>query len=381
MLFVTGEYPPMRGGVGDYTARLVEALDACGWRASVLTTRRVVTDDPRVLPAVGRWDWSILCWLPHLIRSSGAAIVHIQYQTGAFQMHPVLSLLPRAITDRGRGPRVVTTFHDLLPPYLFPKAGPLRDRVTRCLATGSDAVVATNDADFERLRSGWCPDPDHRLSLIPIGSNLPDPVEIDRAAVRARLGIDPGEAAVGFFGFLGEDKGLDTLLDALDRAETPRLRLVLIGGGLPETDVANAGFQQWVEERLRRLRVPVTRAGHLTPGEAAEALAAVDLVVLPFRDGASLRRGSLIAAIRAGAPVLTTAPESPETILPFEGGESVWLVPAGNVEALRQSMDILLTHPLLRHRLAEAALKVAAPFDWQLIARRHSELYTRLLAA
>ena len=37
LLFVTGEYPPMIGGVGAYTAELGAALVARGWRVSVLT--------------------------------------------------------------------------------------------------------------------------------------------------------------------------------------------------------------------------------------------------------------------------------------------------------------------------------------------------------
>ena len=46
---------------------------------------------------------------------------------------------------------IVSTFHDLLVPYLFPKAGPLRWKVVEYLARRSDAVIVTNEEDRARL--------------------------------------------------------------------------------------------------------------------------------------------------------------------------------------------------------------------------------------
>ena len=43
ILFVTGEYPPMPGGVGAYTAELAAALVGRGWQVSVLTSRGAQT--------------------------------------------------------------------------------------------------------------------------------------------------------------------------------------------------------------------------------------------------------------------------------------------------------------------------------------------------
>jgi len=205
ILFLSAEYPPMHGGVGDYTARLVDALTAHDWNVHVLTSGTVHPSDPRVLPRVRRWNWDVSRLAQQALNETGAKLIHIQYQTGAFKMHPAINFLPRRMRRKNPHLRWVTTFHDLLPPYLFPKAGPLRDRVTRILATDSDVSIATNERDLERLTI------EHRLarrvSMIPIGSNLPDIDEIDRRAIRGRIGIeDPEQVAIGFFGFLSEDK-------------------------------------------------------------------------------------------------------------------------------------------------------------------------------
>ena len=59
VLFVSAEYPPMHGGVGDYTGRLVEALAAHEWDMRVLTSSTVHPADQRVLPRVRRWNWDV----------------------------------------------------------------------------------------------------------------------------------------------------------------------------------------------------------------------------------------------------------------------------------------------------------------------------------
>ncbi|MBX5444330.1 glycosyltransferase [Sphaerobacter sp.] len=378
VLFVTGEYPPMRGGVGDYTARLVAALADTGWQASILTaTAARDNDDPRVLPWVSRWDWSARRTVRRALEATGADLVHIQYQTGAFAMHPVINLLPTLLRRAGTRVPVVVTFHDLRVPYLFPKAGRVRQWANRLLATSADAVFATNALDRSHL-ARW-PRVAERTVLVPIGSNLPDPGNVDAAAVRARLGIAEGECAVGFFGFLTRDKGVDLLLDALERLRGHRVRLVIVGGGLGDTDAANAAYHRALRERLARSSVPSTVTGFLEPRAAAEALAALDLVALPFREGASLRNGTLIAAVHAGAPVVTTSPAPGDALDPLVGGESVWLVPPGDVDALARAVESLLGDAAMRDRLRQAARAAATVFDWSRIAAHHATAYESVL--
>jgi glycosyltransferase involved in cell wall biosynthesis len=380
VLIVSAEYPPMHGGIGDYTARLVAALADNGWHARVLTSEGARSEDPRVLAQVHRWNWDITDQVRAAIQSTQAELLHIQYQTGAYGMHPAINFLPRRLGKGIDGPAVVTTFHDLLPPYLFPKAGPARDWVTRSLARGSDAIIVTNVQDLESL--ALQPRLIRRLMMIPIGSNLPDIPPIERDSVRKRLDLpEERPLAIGFFGFLAADKGVDILLKAVaDLPFASTAALVIIGGGLSQTDVANRDYHDWITQQFRECRVPVVQTGHLSPNEAAAALRAMDLVVLPFRDGASLRRGTLIAAIRAGATVLTTDPGTDGSLDPLIGGESLWLVSTGDPDALRVGMETLLGDQSLRDRIGANAQAQGPNFDWDVIAKQHITLYENLLA-
>ncbi|MAG35246.1 MAG: glycosyl transferase family 1, partial [Dehalococcoidia bacterium] len=147
---VTGEYPPLRGGIADYTQRLVGALGDLDVVPSVLTSKRAATErqDPWVLPHVQQWDWSVWRLAARWAHRRRWDLVHIQYQPAAYELSASIAILPWALHRAIPHLKVVTTFHDLRVPYLFPKAGPLRELMVRLLAYQSDAIIAVAPEDI-----------------------------------------------------------------------------------------------------------------------------------------------------------------------------------------------------------------------------------------
>jgi polysaccharide biosynthesis protein PslF len=434
---LSAEYPPQPGGVGDYTRRLGQALVARGHHILVFTildSRFQMLDisppnDNRqsaiLRPRSGQFgnrqsDWGWRCWRDVLAALSAAQpdVLHIQYQTGAYGMHPAINLLPWRLRGRPGRPRVVVTAHDLLLPYLFPKAGPLRRWVTRRLLADADAAVITNQADFfasMRLGiKGWRLGDDARSpnrqspTLIPIGSNIPvaPPPGYQRNAWRARLGVAPSETLVAYFGLISRSKGLHVLLDALARLPE-RFRLVVVGGEAtqPYDRAYAAEIRQQIAQHGLHERVLIT--GHCAEAEVSAHLLAADLATLPFADGATFRRGSLLAALAHGVPVVTTTDDRRPTTelksrtenhpegtrprtgatrdMPFSGqladGESALLIPPEDPAALEAAIEHLAGDAALRARLGDSGRALAAQFSWETIAARHEALYEQLLAA
>lgn len=405
VLFITGEFPPMQGGVGDCTNEIAKGLAALGAEVRVLTSTQVggrqtagSSDLIRnsqfaILPVIKKWNWACLRAVTRIAREFTPDVVHIQYQTGAFGMHPAINFLPRYFRPRPgdveraprRGlvprPRVVTTFHDLRVPYLFPKAGRVREWVTRELARSSDTVVATNDEDYSKLVTFNL----RLLTLIPIGSNISTtpPPDFERAAWRARLGAAENETLLCYFGFLNESKGGETLVRAL--AQVHRAKLLMIGGQVSASDPTNAAY-------LAQVKALITESGltdrvlwtDYTPPEIVTAnFYASDICVLPYRDGASYRRGTLMAALAHGMAIVTTAPhvigaihESPLSQL--RDGENCLLVPPDNPTALAAAIQRAAASPELRARIGAGARELARHFTWDKIAQQHLELYRRL---
>ncbi len=402
VVLVSAEYPPMAGGIGDYTRRLALALRQQGEPAAVLTSVRAggLPGDPlEVLPLVRRWGWGSLLQVRRFLRRHPVEIVHLQYQAGAYRMHPAVHFLPDLLRRLPAPPRLVVTMHDLRLPYLCPKAGRLRQAVVAHLLRRADAVVVTNGADLARLtagRGGLLVAPDgapllrplppgalrRPVALIPLGSSLPtDTPRGVGEQWRARLGVGK-EPLLGHFGLLHPSKGADLLVRAV-AAALPGARLLFVGGGTGASDPGNAPFAAALRAEVARLGLAerVHWTGSLPEGEAAAALRACDLVVLPFRDGASFRRSSLVAALALGCPVLTTGPSSPAEVSLGAGrptlvdGESAALVPAGDVPALAEAISALLGDAGRRATLGEGAARLGQAFRWEEVAQKTRELY------
>ncbi len=385
VLFITGEYPPMQGGVGDCTHEIARGLAALGADVQVITSTSARDVRPAkrsfvVHPIIAKWNWSSLRAIARAAREFAPDIIHIQYQTGAYGMHPAINFFPSLPCLRGRV-RVGVTFHDLRVPYLFPKAGPVREWVNRVLARSSDAVIATNDEDYLKLET-WNV---KRLSLIPIGSNIATtpPPDYDGAAWRARLGVLENETLLCYFGFLNESKGGETLIRAL--AQMPNMKLLMIGGQTGASDPTNAAYLAKVKALAEELDVNdrVLWTDYTPPEIVTANFLASDICVLPYRDGASYRRGTLMAALAHGMAIVTTQVKSQKskvksTLPELRDGENCLLIPPDDPRALAAAIQRAAASPELRANIDTGARELAQHFTWDKIARQHLELYERM---
>lgn len=375
ILFVTGEYPPMSGGVGAYTAALAHALADAGAEAAVLTSVHAQPGNGgRVVvhPSVRRWDARAWREVLRLARVTAADWVHVQYQTAAFGMNPTINLAAGA----HNGFKVAWTYHDLLPPYLFPKAGArLRNWVTERPASRADLVIVTNAADRQQLAARAA-----NLHAIPIGSNVAG-VRLDsaeRAALRAHYGYSKDDLLLGYFGFLNRSKGGDTLIAALAALveQGMNAHLLMIGDRLGASDPTNEATLAEIEALIaaRGLTSRVRWTGRLDDTAASAALNALDLLLLPYSDGASLRRGTLIAGLANGCAIITTQPA--HAIPELVEGRDLRYVPPGDAAALAAAAAALAADPARTAQLREAARARSAHFTWSAIADAHLALYS-----
>lgn len=374
---VTGEYPPMQGGVGAYTRELARALVDRGNTVDVFT-RRVAGPSRNAgiatAPVVGKkWGWGTIPQIGRWAQQTGLEVLNIQFQTAAYGMHPSIHLLPGLL---GTGIPTVTTFHDLRVPYLFAKAGPLRERIVHHLAKSSAAVIATDHADENRLVGEWhvpC------VRCIPIGSNIiPIPfTAVERDETRAELGIRSDQPLISYFGFLNQSKGGLTLIHTLALLVQSGVdaHLVMIGGRAGASDATNQEYGRRVDEAIAAhgLTDRVHWSGFVDDAMVSRLLYASDITCLPYVDGASLRRGTLMAALAHGRAILTTTPVSSE----LDG--VVEAVAPDDPPALSAAIHSLWDTPARRAALERAAVAAAGQFTWPAIARATHEFFQEFL--
>ncbi len=379
----------MQGGVGDCTRELGRALVQLGHQVAVLTSHRAAPSpnmpalsdqEPEVCPIVGRWDWRSWRHVFQTVRAYYSDVLHIQYQTAAYGMHPAINFLPLRLRLSGTRPRVLVTFHDLRVPYLLPKAETLRRWVTLSLARWSDAAIATNIEDHQQLQKARLP---KSPNLIPIGSNIrrQPPPGFDRAAWRSRLGVGENETLLCYFGFLNESKGGETLFRTLAELihRGRRVKLLMIGGQVGDSDPTNVQYLEHVRALGDDLGLGplIEWTGYTPPDQVSANFLAADICVLPYRDGVSYRRGTLMAAIAHGMPIISTWPRVP--IPTLADGENILLVASDDAFATADAVERLMSNPELRTRLALGAQGLAESFAWDRIAARTARLYRELI--
>lgn len=371
---ITGEYPPLTGGVANFTRDLSRAMIDAGHEVFVFTRAKAKADSRYPINVEahvkGRWNWLTNRAIKRWIKDNRLDIINIQFQTAAFNMHPSIHWLPSRVKDIP----VIVTCHDLRVPYLFPKAGKLRIWIVRKLTQDVDGVITTNGEDEIRLRDDWGI---REVAWIPISSNfsINPPEGFDRADWRAQYGVKNDDLLISHFGFLNRSKGVTVLIDALAKLVKQGLpvHLIMIGGRAGASDPTNLVYGKEVDKQIKRLGLGnrIHWTGYAEPPTISAGFCSSDITTLPYVDGVSLRRTTLMTSLAHGKAIITTEPQMP---LP-ELGEAVEMIPVNDPNALVDAIIRLWESPGRRKELETAALKIAQKFSWKQIAARTLGFY------
>lgn len=370
-------YPPQEVtcGVGDYTRHLAEELQRQGEDVGVLCSSRYQgpTGGPvRVLPIFRKWTLGSALRLILSREIPRADILHLQYTPDLYGRSAGFKLVPLLTRLRHRGATTVVTFHTLT-------GGSPWSRVWAVLLLASaHHSISANEAVTSMVRRRF-PKLCGRLTEIPLGASLPIAPSDGKAREvgRSLLGIPPGIPLLVHFGLVYPGKGLESLFAALPellRLE-PGMRLVIVGNTRPE----NQGYRESVEALAVRLGVgkAILWAGRRPGEEVSRILRAADLFVVPYDDGVSIRRSSLMAGLAHGLPVVSTT--STLTSAYLKDGENIALVPPHDPRALSARIASLLAAPDEAARLGQGAQKLADRFTWPVIAGETRALYAWVL--
>lgn len=360
------------GGVGDYAARLCEALAAEGCEVELATA----TDHPHAaLPGV-----DVRAVFPYLrdrgpvsrrLRDLGFGRVF----NGLSHALTIIRLTPRArriglVHTHGAEWPPLAAFQHLLwrtagaaivhtPHNTFDRVGGLRVRFKEWAERLADVVIVHAQADLPNL----LPSVRERAVVIPhgeYGGLARTGGAADRVAARAELGV-PDDAVVALlFGQLREDKGIDVLLAAA--AEVPEVHVVL------------AGEDKGALEAVAPLRADPRLAGrvHVREGfhsmeAAAGFFAAADVSVLPYRR-ASASGVLLLSYGFACPPVVFPVGGLPEAVV---DGETGWICAETTAQALVVSLrDVVAAGADERAARGAAGARLSEErYAWPAIAR------------
>ena len=310
-------------GVKDYAGRLAQALRAAGIEAEVRAARS--------------WAPGAMAGFVRELRAGRFDLVHVQYPAIGFRY----SLAPMLLGALGVARCVCVTLHEY---------GAMT-RVQRVVMQGfrltARGLVFTTAA--ERKRFGLA-----RGRVIGIGSNLDAPVQA----------VERDRTLVVYFGQVRPEKGIEAFLELA--ACAPGFRFQVLGaavekhrGYLERLRTGSAANVEWIlDEGLATV---------------AERMSGALAAYLPFPDGATLKRGSLLGALVCGVPVVTScSAETPEDL-------AAVVLRAQTAGEAEKALRMLVDSPALAFDLGERGRVFAERFSWASIAREHMGYYRDLL--
>lgn len=357
ILFTTGSFPPMRCGVGAYTACLAEALGKLRDTKIAILTDVQATARPdlpfEVFPIVHGWKISDLSHIIKTVRRWKPDVVHVQYPTQGYGRSWIPWFLPIILFLLNV--KIVQTWHEK-----FPMAS-WRNFLS-AIVPGGLIVVRPNYIASMPAWSRWlirnkC------FDFIPNASAIPKIKlsDAERSSLHKRF-TSPENSLVVFFGFVYPHKNVEQLFEILDPARHHLILICDLDRRNPYHNKILCRMEQgeWAEK--------ATVTGFLPAADVGRILAMADAVVLPFRDGGGRWNTSVHSALVQGTFVLTTSYEQHG----YFPSENIYYAPPGDVADMRQAL-----HLYLGRRNNETAM--GQYVSWETIANMHKTFYQTLL--
>ena len=297
---LSAAFPPDFDGIGDYTYWLASALAGEGVETSVWTSigrERLVCDGVEVTPFFNPGRPQTIEQLPNLLgRQRLMDWLVVQYNPfgfGRWGYCPWLITTLRRLKKSGQC-KVAVMFHETQVPKRPFKLWVMRQWQNwqlRSLTRLADVIFVSTTRWEGEIKEVF---PSAVCHHLPVGSNLPrSSLSLEEA--RRRLEIPLDTLALGMFGSSHPSRMTDWMSSAVAGAATVQQQLVIlyVGKDGKAFQEVCAGF-------------PFLDQGALPADVAADRMRAMDLLISPFIDGISTRRGSAIAGFQHGVAVAST---------------------------------------------------------------------------
>jgi glycosyltransferase involved in cell wall biosynthesis len=280
------------------------------------------------------------------------------FMYGRWGFAPWLAADIALLSARRRRARIVLMVHEPYVPMInwrWTLMGFWQRFQLLALRLPSDIVLASIEPWADRFATRW---PSRPTFHLPVGSNLPDMRRV-REAERARFGADAQTIILATFG-TGDPARLPEYIVAAAEAVARSARRVLLqnlGIGAPPLH----GLSDEV-----RVETP----GALPAEAVARRLAGSDIYLASHHEGMSSRRGTMMAALQHGLPVVGTHGRLTDPTLRAEA-KAIRLVPVGRPDLFAEAAVELANDARERRTIGERARALYERcFDWPVIARR-----------
>jgi len=298
--------------------------------------------------------------------------LHIQHEYSIYKFD---DRLPTLLQKTPQRIRKVLTIHCVRPAQVSER-WKIDEEYAGRIAKLADHIIVHLESQKEiLLRLGLTPE---RVSVIPHGTKI---IEVDREASRQRLGLPLGGKILLMFGFVKPHKCLHVAVEALNiiRKEYENTYLFIAGGLAPTASEEHRRYADSLRKKIEELDLEenVIFPNKYYPDEDVPYIfSACDIVLFPYYEEDRSSSGSLHLAIGAGKPVIASR------IPKFEELKCIsdeLLVLPYNSEVIAKLALRIFKEPKFRNHIIRHTEAYRKLTSWENTARKHLELYSRLI--
>jgi len=303
------------------------------------------------------------------INLSGADICVLQHEFGLFGGQNGVYILP--LLHRLEKPLVVTLHTILKTPTYNEKA------VLQEIAKMAQKIVVMSHKAVEFLTQIYVVD---RGKIALVEHGVPD-IKFSSAKSKDEFKLGSRKVLLTF-GFIGRNKGIETVINALPEVvrRHPEVVYIILGKTHPNV-FRHSGeeYRIFLMRLVKNLQLE-NQVNFLNQfidvQDLFKYLSATDIYITPYLNEAQITSGTLSYAVGVGAAVLSTPYWHAAEMLANGRGR---LFDFGNSGQLASTINDLLDHPAELNRLKKTALEYGKDFTWPKTGEKYVALFESVL--
>lgn len=371
-----GTYIPRECGIGTFTSNLVDSMinppenNNEGFVVAVNDHGLEYEYPKEVKLTIAQEQQSDYLKAAKYINLSGADVTILEHEFGIFGGQSGIYILP--LLHRLKTPLIVT-LHTVLKTPSYNERAILREI---CKMASKVVVMSKQAIDF--LISTY-EVPQEKIAYIEHG--VPD-LHFDHSKSKKEFKLSDKKVLLTF-GFLGRNKGIETVIKALPKVIEKHPSLLYMVLGKTHPNILRHSGEEY-RTYLKLLVESLQLSDHVRfmnefveESELFKYLAASDIYITPYLNEAQITSGTLSYAMGVGCAVISTPYWHATELLDDCRGK---LFDFNNSEQLSDILNELLDDPEVLHGYQERAKEYGKNTTWPKIGIKYNQLVTKIVA-
>ena len=369
-------YPPRQCGIGTFTQSLSQAMKACsdGENEIIIVAmsdyHEAYTFPTEVKFTIHQEHQTDYLAAADFINQSGAEVCIIEHEFGIYGGQSGVYILP--LLHRLNIP-LISTLHTILETPSYTEKAILKQ-----VCKMSDKVVVMSYKAIEFLKDIYDVPPE---KIIRIEHGVPD-IHFNKEKCRTEFKLND-KKLLFTFGFVGRNKGIETVIKALPKIieKHPEVVYIVLGKTHPNV-IRNAGeeYRNYLQSLVKTLKL----SNHVyllnqfaEEKELFKYLAACDIYITPYLNEAQITSGTLTYAMGSGCAVVSTPYWHAAELLTDNKG---CLFDFKDQNGLVNILIELLDKPEMMKAIQQKATAYGKNIIWPKIGERYLQLAQRLIS-